>query len=532
METMTVRVPASADQERRSHWAVWLIAAAAYAVELAVSGRYGYDCDELYFLVAGQHLAAGYVDQPALTPLLARLFSLATGDTLVGLRALTALGLPLMVLLTASMARMLGASRAGQVIAALATACCAEYLGAFHLLTTTPVDFVGWTVLLWLVVRLLTSGDVRWWLPAGLVAGVALSAKWNIGFLIAGLAIGLLVTLRASRALGSSRALLPLPFHLACLRRTPRPSGPSPARPIARSYARWRSLRLAAPIIAVTAAVVLASPDVAWQETHGWANLGVFASLQQAAWHNRAVYWPSQALYTSVALVPLWIRGLLRLLREPRLRAVGVAAAFVIAAQFVLGGKPYYPGGVYPVLFAAGAIGVERIAARAAAYCSAGAASILIALPVLPATTLAHVPLQDINNDLGEQIAWPREVALVARVYAALPPSGRSVTAVLAGNYAEAGAVDQYGPSLGLPSAYSGHNAFWWWGPPPARDTAVVAIGVDPSILRAQFTSVRLVATYDNGLGISAPEQGVQVYIATGRRTSWAAAWPAFRHYG
>ena len=491
MDTMTMRVSARPYQARRFPCAVWLIAAAAYAVELAVSGRYGYDVDELYFLVAGQHLAAGYVDQPALTPLLARLFSLSTGGTLVGLRALTALGLPLMVAITASIARMLGASRAGQVIAALATACCAEYLGAFHLLTTTPVDFVFWAVLLWLVVRLLTSGDPRWWLPVGLVAGVALSAKWNIGFLIAGLAVGLLVTFRASRSLLESRYLL----------------------------------------IAVIAVVVLASPDIAWQATHGWANLGVFASLQQDSWHNRIVYWPAQALYTSVALVPLWIRGLLRLLRDPRLRAVGIAAVFVIVAQFVLGGKPYYPGGVYPVLFAAGAIGAERIAARAVAYCAAGAACALIALPVLPAAALARVPLQDINGDLGEQIAWPREVALVARAYAALPSSQRSVTAVVAGGYGEAGAIDRYGPSLGLPRAYSGHNTFWWWGPPPARDTAVVAIGVDPTILRAEFTSVRLVATYDNGLGVSAPEQGVQIYVATGRRTSWAAAWPAFRHY-
>ncbi len=491
MDTMTPLEPAHADQARRSPWAVWLIAAAAYAAELAVSGRYGYDCDELYFLVAGQHLAAGYVDQPALTPLLARLFSLATGDTLVGLRALTALGLPLMVMLTASMARMLGAGRPGQVIAALATACCAEYLGAFHLLTTTPLDFASWAVLLWLVVRLRTSGDSRWWLPIGVVAGVALSAKWNIGFLIAGLAVGLLVTARAPRSRLNSRYLL----------------------------------------IGVTAAAVLASPDVIWQATHGWANLGVFASLQRDSWHNRLVYWPAQALYTSVALVPLWIGGLARLLRDPGLRVFGVAAVFVIAAQFVLGGKPYYPGGVYPVLFAAGAIAAERIAARAVAYCAAGAACALVALPVLPAAVLARVPLQDVNVDLGEQIAWPREAALVARVYAALPSSERSVTAVLAGDYAEAGAIDRYGPSLGLPRAYSGHNAFWWWGPPPARDTAVVAIGVDPSILRAEFTSVRLVATYDNGLGVSAPEQGVQVYAATGPRTTWAAAWPAFRHW-
>ena len=37
----------------------WVIGAIFVAVELAVSGRYGFQQDELYFLVAGHHLALG-----------------------------------------------------------------------------------------------------------------------------------------------------------------------------------------------------------------------------------------------------------------------------------------------------------------------------------------------------------------------------------------------------------------------------------------------------------------------------------------
>ena len=173
---------------------------------MAVSARYGYVRDELYFLAAGHHLAFGYVDQPPLTPLIARLSAVLSGNTLVGLRVVPALGLAALVVLTAAMSRLLGAGRAGQLLAALAVATCAEYLGAMHELTTTMPDFVFWAVTLLLVMRLLTSQDPRWWLAIGGCAGVASEAKWNIAFLVAALAAGFLAT--DARRLLRSRYLL------------------------------------------------------------------------------------------------------------------------------------------------------------------------------------------------------------------------------------------------------------------------------------------------------------------------------------
>ena len=99
--------------------AAWVIAAAYVVLELAVSDRYGFQQDELYFLVASHHLAFGYVDQPPLAVLLARTTDLV-GVNPTAIRILPALAGGAIVVLAARLAALFDGGRAARVIAALA----------------------------------------------------------------------------------------------------------------------------------------------------------------------------------------------------------------------------------------------------------------------------------------------------------------------------------------------------------------------------------------------------------------------------
>ena len=167
---------------------------------IVVAGRYGYHRDELYFLACGRHLAWGYPDQPPLVPLIARAMSAIAPGSLILLRTPSAISSGLVVdmatdvtNLAALTAREMGARRDGQIVAAVVMASGGVLYGTGHLLSTSTFDLLAWAWIVWLVVRLLRTGNNRLWLLVGLVAGIGLLATDLVAFLMAGLVVGLLV---------------------------------------------------------------------------------------------------------------------------------------------------------------------------------------------------------------------------------------------------------------------------------------------------------------------------------------------------
>jgi hypothetical protein len=252
---------------------------------------------------------------------------------------------------------------------------------------------------------------------------------------------------------------------------------------------------------------------------------------------------PEQLVLVPLYFSPIWITGLIRFLRDPRLRwcrAVGAAYPVLAAAFMVTGGKPYYLAAFLPMLVAAGAQPAVEWLRRSHARLRHGllvtamvlsALELPITLPVVPVGDVQATPIVTLNYDAGETIGWPALVAEIARVYRSLPPGERAKAALLASNYGEAGAVGRYGPADGLPPAYSGDNSFWYWGPPPASATMAVVIGYSRDQL-GFCGSVRLVLKLNNHQGVSNQEQGQPVWICTQLTQSWRDLWPSQRYLG
>ncbi len=481
------------------------IAAGLTLLLVALSGRYGFHRDELYFIECGRHLAWGYPDQPPLVPLIARLMSDLAPGSLVVLRLPSALASGSLVVVTALTARELGADRYGQILAAASIAVASMTMAAGHLLSTTTFDLAVWALLCLLVVRILHRGDERLWLVVGFVCGIGLLDDDLVAFLMFAIVAALAIV-------GPRRQ-----FNSSWL------------------YAGG------------AVALALWTPYLIWQATHGWPELTVSRSIATGGSGTSVSRWallPEQLVLVSPYLAPVWIVGLVRLLRNQTMRwcrALG-AAYIVLAALFVAtGGKSYYLGGMLPVLLAAGAQPTvewcrrSRVRPRKGLVIAALLLSLTalpVTLPVLPVGVLRHTPIVSFNYDAGETIGWPTYVGEIARVYVSLPAAERSHTVVLASNYGEAGAVDLYGPADGLPAVYSGHNAYWYWGPPPPSATEAVAVGFDRSELAPICGSLVLASHLDNHVGVDDQEQGAPVWICAQLRSPWTATWPGLRHFG
>jgi hypothetical protein len=480
-----------------------------FAVLMAVSDRYGFDRDELYFLDCARHLQASYVDQPVFAPLLAWVSLKLFGVSLPGLRVWPSLAAWATVVVAGLTAREFGGSRRAQLLAAAGTATTPVLLASDHLANTTPYALLAWAGLALVVVRIGRTGDCRWWLAGGLVAGLGLADDHSMSFFVIALVIGAL--------LSGGRKMI------------------------------WNRWFAAGAVIAVAFEV----PDLWWQADHQWATITMTEALsrENGGLANVGPWIAGQLLITALTLAGVSVIGLWCLARSgrPLWRALAWAYGLLfILFAFTTGAKIYYLAAAYLYLVAAGAVAIDgwlqarpgRLRSLLLVTAILTAVTLPLALPVFPLAGIGRT-FAKANPNALETIGWPQLVGTVDAVWTSLPPSQRSSAVLFADNYGLAGAINELGRGTGLPIAVSRQNSEWWWGPGNPHATTIVAVAPGPAgggtgygaYLGQFFSSVRVAATLSNPYGLHNQQWGGHVYICTGPRRPWAQIWPQLREY-
>lgn len=494
------------------------LALVTVAAHLLVGNNYGYFRDELYYITDGQHLAFGYVDQPALIGWLAWLLNVLAGDGLFAIHVLPALAAGAIVVVAGLFARELGGGRWVRLFAGLASMVTAVFMATGSIFSMDVLDALWWTVGALLLARMVTHAEERprLWLLFGLVMGIGLLTKLTVLFFGLAVVVGLLLT---------------------------------PLRGEFRT--RW-------PWLGGLIAFIFLLPYAVWNAANGWPTWEFWHHYGGLSGGGPVGFLANQLLAMNPLNVPLGVLGLYWYFgTEPgrRFRALGWVYVVLYVVFTLINAKSYFLAPAYPIVLGAGAMQLARIARRArwrwlgVAYpvvlVLMGIYLAPLAMPILPPATFVanYSYLTGAGNGsagqsnagafpqyLGDRFGWDTMTASVARVYDSLPVAERTQACIFTQNYGEASAINVLGTRYHLPPVISGNNNYYLWGPGTCTGRVLITVNQTQQDDQMVYASVQRAGTITCQYCMST-ENDVPIYVCTQPRAAAGAIWRGTKHF-
>jgi hypothetical protein len=218
--------------------------AAMTAMRLIFASVIDLRTDEAYYWTWSKENVLSFLDHPPMIAWFIRFGTAIFGDTDLGVRFGGVVAMLVTQLLLADIVRRVTRD-ARAVVLALLMPEAALYYGLLMAKVSPDVAMIPFAVaMLWALVRLSVSGDARWWLAAGLFAGLALLSKFTFIMLLPAVVAFVLV----------------------------------PAW-------RWRWLKSPLPWLAGLIAVAIFLPVLIWNGEHDWASFR-FQFVRAVATHE------------------------------------------------------------------------------------------------------------------------------------------------------------------------------------------------------------------------------------------------------
>ncbi|NIM11321.1 MAG: hypothetical protein GTO45_04960 [Candidatus Aminicenantes bacterium] len=496
---------------------IGIFSALAVLLHLIAIEGFGYFRDEFYYISCSDHLDFGYVDQPPLSILLLKLIRLVLGDSLIAIRILPVLAAGLFVFLTGVIARELGGKKFALLLASVAAFAPIGNFFLYNVYSMNFLDHLFWLACIFILLRIIKTGDPKYWLLFGLTAGLGLQNKISVLFLCFGIVVGLVLTKE-------------------------------------RKHFRSKYLWLGA-----ATAGLLFLPYVLWNMAHGWPHLEFIhnAKAYKMVATSPVEFLKGQILYNNPGTLLIWLAGLWYFFfhREgKKYRLFGWLFLSIYVLLTLQQAKDYYMSGIYPILFAGGAVLIETWLRQKQWTWPKPILIIMIlvptlilipfALPVLPVDTtakwmqtvgLTHTSGE--NHEMGilpqhfaDMHGWEAMVEKVAGVYNTLSPEEKKECMIFATNYGITGAINLLGKKYNLPPAFSGHNSHFFWPPKRHTGNVMIIVGLRKKDLENTFKEV-IIADRTNCKYCMPYENNKAIHLCRGSNRTLGEIWPNVKHF-
>lgn len=481
------------------------------------AGNYGLFRDEYYYIECSKHLAWGYVDQPPLSIFILWISRNLFGESLLAIRIFVYTISSATVFVSGITAKEIGGNKFAQTLAAVAVIFAGVVLGGGSYFSMNAFDVFLSTVMFYYLVKLLKTDNKKLWIPIGLMFGIGSMNKLTFLFLGFGLIIGLILTRN-------------------------------------RKYFFTKELWIAGAL-----AIIIFLPHIIWQFANDFPTIEFMrnAAERKNVSQNVIQFFIGSIMELNPSSILLLVSAFYFLFFNKDGKKFALIAVLYLTVFFVFvfnNGKPYYMGVLYPVILAAGAVGIERIIVT---YLKPWARYVLFIL-LLPGYLFAvpfAIPVLDVEdfikyseatgikpsvgerNQVGilpqfyaDRFGWKEMVEDVATAYNQLSPEEKKKALVFGQNYGEASAVNYYRGLYNLPKAVSSHNSYWIWGVPKDYDGQVlIVIGSSLEDNREYFEDVRLAVKHHNKYGM--PYENVDIFICRKPKVDIHKAWPRLKNF-
>ncbi len=499
------------EERTRANFYILILALVNVLIHLLVINNLEYHRDELLYFSLGEHPAFGFATVPPMIGWMAWLMQNIFGYGLFAVRILPALMSGVMILLTATIAKDLGGSDYARILSAIGFTIAGFALRTFSLFMPVFLDVFFWTLIIFLLIRYVNSEKGIYLLYFGIAAGFSILNKYLIGVFFA----GLLVTIPFTRY-----------------------------RNVFAKRMFW---------LGIAAGLLICSPNIIWQIMHKLPVINHMSELKRTQLVNvdRVTFLAEQLMMGAFASF-LSVAGLIFILinrNVAKYRFLGVLVIFVIIVLMFLRGKSYYTIGVFPFLFAAGAVSYDYSLKRKWLRIVFPVILVILTIPIVPMALpifksdglvrYFHVletkygliigrrfednSIHSLPQDYADMLGWEELTSITEKAYSMI--KDKKASFIYCENYGQAGAITIIGKKYGLPEAISFNESFRYWIPKKFNPDITSLIYINGELgkdIQLAFKKIILVGKISNP---DAREYGTQVYLCEEPNGSFNEFW-------